>query len=321
MTQAVILIMGMHRSGTSALARVINLMGVDLGRDLMPARPDNPSGMWEHRGIAEIHEEILGRLGLRWHSVSEMPEQWQCRKEVRSLKERIILTIKRELARSQVWGLKDPRMCRMLPLWHSILEELKVETYVVHIVRSPLELAMSLRKRNGFGLDKSMLLWLRYVIESECETRRYPRVFVTFEQLLGDWRVVAGRIEDRSGFRFPRSVESIGDDVDRFLRPDLRHHHAKMEIGANADIRELWVGKAYNAFLEAAENRDTDLPETMTQLDREIRRTLGAFPSSALLEDLQSEIAAWSDRRNSIPWRTASHFLKTVQQFKTILKS
>lgn len=321
MRQAVILVIGMHRSGTSALARVINLMGADLGRDLMPARPDNPSGMWEHRGIAEIHEEILGCLGLRWHSLSEMPEQWQSRKEVLALKERIIPTIRREFARSQVWGLKDPRMCRMMPLWHSILEELEVDTYVAHIVRSPMELALSLRKRNGFGLDKSMLLWLRYVIESERETRRYPRVFVTFEQLLGDWREAIRRIEDRWCFRFPRNAESVGDEVYRFLRPDLKHHHAKMETGANSDIGDLWVGRAYNAFLEAAENRDTNLPETMTRLDREIRCTLDTFPSSALLEDLQSEIAAWSDRRNSIPWRTASRFFKTVQQIRTILKT
>lgn len=321
MNQTVILVLGMHRSGTSALARVVNLMGADLGSDLMPPRPDNPAGMWEHRRIAEFHEEILGCLGLRWHSVSEMPEKWYGRKEVLKLQRRIVRTIQREFAGSPVWALKDPRMCRLLPLWHSILADLNLNVCVVSIVRSPMELALSLQERNGFGLDKSMLLWLRYVIESERETRRYPRVFVTFEQLLADWRAVVERIEERLALRFPTGTQQVSGEIDRFLKPDLRHHHARLEIGSNPTTRDVWVRNAYNTLIEAAENSDKDLPEIMTRLDLEIHHELLSFPASAVVEDMQSEIALWAERRNSMAWSAASNLLGIFQRMTALVRN
>ena len=61
-----LLVLGMHRSGTSALTRVLNLLGVALGDDLMPPGPDNPLGFWEHQGIVSVHEALFAELDRRW---------------------------------------------------------------------------------------------------------------------------------------------------------------------------------------------------------------------------------------------------------------
>ena len=68
-----IIVLGMHRTGTSALTRVLNLLGAELGSDLLAAQPDNETGIWEHRPIMEIHERILGALDSDWHDVRPLP--------------------------------------------------------------------------------------------------------------------------------------------------------------------------------------------------------------------------------------------------------
>src|SRR3546814_15012580 len=79
-----ILILGMHRSGTSALTRVLNLLGVALGERLMPAGKGNESGHWESLAVYEAHEQLLTALGRRWDDFREMPEigRASCRERV-----------------------------------------------------------------------------------------------------------------------------------------------------------------------------------------------------------------------------------------------
>ena len=71
-----LLVLGMHRSGTSALTRVLNLLGASLGDDLMPPGDDNPLGFWEHQGIVSVHEALLVALERRWDDPRPMPDDW-----------------------------------------------------------------------------------------------------------------------------------------------------------------------------------------------------------------------------------------------------
>ena len=68
-----LLILGMHRSGTSAVTGALALRGVYLGQDLMPPGPDNPRGFWEHAGVVAIHERLLEALDRRWDDLRAMP--------------------------------------------------------------------------------------------------------------------------------------------------------------------------------------------------------------------------------------------------------
>jgi hypothetical protein len=66
----------MHRSGTSMVAGCMKLLGIDTGRNLMPANEANPRGYWEENDVVAVHDLLLGELGLSWHSAGMLPEGW-----------------------------------------------------------------------------------------------------------------------------------------------------------------------------------------------------------------------------------------------------
>src|ERR1035441_4241772 len=81
-TATAVLVLGMHRSGTSALARVLNLLGVELGSDLLPPAADNEMGFWEHREVQFIHDRVYEVLKVDWTNVSPLPSAWWERAEI-----------------------------------------------------------------------------------------------------------------------------------------------------------------------------------------------------------------------------------------------
>jgi len=159
--QHCIIVLGMHRSGTSLLARIVNLLGVEIGNNLVPPRQDNVLGFWEHKEIMEIHEKVFDILGKPWICfLSPLPENWWLHDEIIPLRQKLIEIVHRDFSHTAVWVLKDPRLCRLLPLWHSIFNELNCHSYFIHITRNPLEVAESLKKRDALTLNVSLLLWL-----------------------------------------------------------------------------------------------------------------------------------------------------------------
>ena len=112
-----LVILGMHRSGTSMLSRVCNLLGAELGPDIMPPGPDNPSGFWEHRGIVELNDRLLADLGLAWDDPLPLPEGWQSRPETRHTQERLREVLRHDFGNAPLPAVKDPRICRLVPLW------------------------------------------------------------------------------------------------------------------------------------------------------------------------------------------------------------
>src|SRR5580704_15772260 len=85
-----VLILGMHRSGTSALSRVLNLMGVELGQDLLPPAPDNnETGFWEHRLLQWINQRIFESVGREWNTVLALPQRWWEQPQIEGLREEL----------------------------------------------------------------------------------------------------------------------------------------------------------------------------------------------------------------------------------------
>ena len=132
-----IVVLGMHRSGTSALCGALDLLGVNFGKHLMPANEANPKGYWEHPEIVALHDELLRSLGSRWDDDRPLPPDWVERDislEIRSL---LIRVLERDFAHASLLGLKDPRMCRLMPLWFPLFEKLGLKPYFVLVVRHP----------------------------------------------------------------------------------------------------------------------------------------------------------------------------------------
>jgi len=155
-----ILITGMHRSGTSFLARALNLRGVYLGKyeelvsdDWRPAI-DNARGHWENQTFFEISEKTLALSNGSWHKIPEsIRVNSQIGKKIKHLSKN--LTENSTLAS----GIKDPRILICLDSW---LKYLPKNLLIVGIFRNPLKVAESLKKRNGFSYEKSLAIWKIY---------------------------------------------------------------------------------------------------------------------------------------------------------------
>jgi hypothetical protein len=287
-----IVVLGMHRSGTSALARVLNLLGVTLGNDLVEARADNPKGFWEHQRILETHDNLLEVLGTWFDDYAPLPQNWWEREEVQPFREQLIRIIESDFTGSPLWGFKDPRTCRLLPLWHQIFDELKCERKFVLMLRNPYEIARSLATRNGFSLNKSLLLSLIHLLDGEFASRSHPRVVVTYNELMEDWRSTVSKIGQTLEVRWLRSLDEVTPEVQEFLDPNLRHHVAtgrEKQSDANEDADAIiarWAQQMYDIFAGAAGDLSS--------------------PEKAALDDIRFELMAQMPRLEL--WREQRSF-------------
>jgi hypothetical protein len=218
-----VVILGMHRSGTSALCGALDLIGVDFGKHLIPASDANEKGHWEHEEIVRLHDGLLSSLGSCWDDDEPLPSDWAEREITREIGSHLIEILERDFAHSSLFGIKDPRMCRLMPLWRQIFQTLRVEPHFVLVVRHPWEVAESLAKRDGTEHLKSYFLWLDSVVQAESATRNHRRTLVRYEKMMDDPVAILGELGEELGvdLRAPSPIEA---SVRHFLDPSLRHH-------------------------------------------------------------------------------------------------
>jgi hypothetical protein len=221
----VVCVLGMHRSGTSAVARTLDILGVDFGprEQLFPARADNPGGFFEHKGLVEVNDEILRRFGGSWHEPPILTPGWERSTLLSDLRNRAVSLIRDDFAGRPFWGWKDPRACLTLPFWQPLLPP----TRYVLCLRSPLAVARSLEVRDGFPVDKSGRLWMDHMISALTLTEGESRLMVAYEDLLGSSEVQVHRI---SQFLYHRAGSEITSPaLQGSFRRDLQHHPVSLE--------------------------------------------------------------------------------------------
>src|SRR5690606_20636375 len=109
-------------------------------------------------------------------------------------REQALAILSTEFGSSRLFVLKDPRICRLLPFWIEVLEGFGAIPHVVCPIRNPLEVAASLKSRNGTDASLGQLIWLRHVLEAEIASRDLPRAFIRYKDLLHGWRSVTLRL-------------------------------------------------------------------------------------------------------------------------------
>ncbi len=286
-----VLVLGMHRSGTSALTRVLNLLGIELGDRLMDAHPDNAAGFWEHQEIVLIHERLLKAIGSSWDDPTPIAPELLLGDVARPFREELAKIVRRDFGGSSLWGLKDPRLCRLLPMWKSILAEDGCEMRAVIASRDPRDVCASLAKRNGFAEGKSSLLWLDHSLRAEKETRGQRRSFVIYDELLSDWRAQVERIGREIGIDWHDRIDTVTPEVASFLDPGLRHHASTPDSPAPSPHR--WAEVVRATFERAASGDVEGIDEP---LDR-VREGLDVSTELILpwTAELQREIAQRRD--------------------------
>jgi hypothetical protein len=244
-----VLVLGMHRSGTSALTRVLSIAGARLPSTLLGANESNETGHWESQALLSCHDRLLGRLGSDWEDWRSLEIGRLPASERKEIKAEIAELLRLEFGGAGLFVLKDPRICRFADLYLETLADADIAVRIVHAVRNPLEVAESLHRRNGTLRADAMLQWLRHVLDSEAATRAHERVLVAFGALVSDWRSVFDRITSGLDLAWPYSAEEISGQVEAFLDAKRCHHrHTTEELLLDPGIGR-WVEQAYSALL------------------------------------------------------------------------
>ena len=318
----------MHRSGTSATTGVLHLLNVNLGTCLQEAQEGvNPKGFWEHLSIVEQHENLLDNLNSGWWDALPLPRDWQKRPEILPYRERLTQIIQREFSGSPLWAIKDPRLCRLMPLWLDILAEIDVTPHYLLVLRHPAEVAASLAHRDGISPHMSALIWLRNVLESERETRQKSRSVIAFEALLSDWHLAIGKVAREFKIYLPQEDADIVSRIETFLDPQLRHHSALAIENVHDPFMAMAI-EAYDAILMGDNERINaigvmfeqettqytpwlkQIGNLMTRLKASNERVLRAATAAQAQRDEVIRIKSTVSWRITAPLRAVSNFFR-----------
>jgi hypothetical protein len=277
----VILVTGMHRSGTSAVAGALSFWSVGFGRTLLPARADNERGFFENERIYRFHLSLLERRGLAWYEPFPPPVEGKA--DPVELEE-LARILRDEFAGAEIVAVKDPRITRFLPLWRETLAALGWTPVVVLPVRHPLEVAASLARRDNFSLEMGALLWHAHNLEAERLTRDLPRIVLGYADLLEDAPRQLRRLSDQLGIPRPRDEAAALERIASFLEPTLRHHVHAEKAGGVGLPREVFAVHDCLANL-AREGADEDsLRHELDRLGADFHRRRGLFHHREVLD-------------------------------------
>lgn len=224
-TTRFVAVLGMHRSGTSAVTRALNLMGVTLPGELMLNTQHNASGHWEALEAVRIHDTLFAANDYTWDDPF-LPFDICGRNSdatTHALRD-IAAFIGTELPENRVSAIKDPRICHTLPLWIQALTDAHITACAIIMVRNPLEVAASLTARDGMPQRVGLQLWLRYMMAAEYHTRNIPRVVVHYDRLIEDWRTALAPVCALIDQDLPAPTSRLAQQLDGFLSRNERHH-------------------------------------------------------------------------------------------------
>ncbi|QGM44697.1 hypothetical protein [Methylocystis heyeri] len=318
-----VLVLGMHRSGTSSIAGAVAKLGAKAPNNLLPNAADNERGFFESQSIADLNDEILASAGTRWDDWRRFNPRWRLSPVAGGFEDKAIAVLEEEFGSAPLIVMKDPRFCRMMtPFWSSVMDKAEYDLRVIIPVRSPLEVARSLWLRNGFPISKGLLLWLRHMVDAHAASRAYPTAYVGWSEFLSDWPLTLKRVGEKLGIEWPRLSDISAADIDAFLSPGLRHNSASLdELISHPDVNE-WVLNAYEALLTLAEDSSSivaraALDEIAVKFDMAERifgRTLVDFEDSQARERHSADIAR-AERDNAMnEWRRRDEEIARLAQ-------
>lgn len=224
MGRSAIVVLGMHRSGTSSVAGALSMLGAAPPRTLMSPAQDNPRGFWESVVLADFNDRLLAAGGSRWDD--PRPFDLAAVSGVDGFAQEAAHLLRAEFDDRSLIVMKDPRVCRLFPFWGEVLEATGHDVAVVSPLRDPAEVAASLTRRNGFPPRQGLGLWLRHVLDAEAASRGRPRVFLPWSDFLADWRGAADTLRTRLALPLDAPPRDQPHAVDDFLSRDLRHQAA-----------------------------------------------------------------------------------------------
>ncbi len=224
----VICVLGMHRSGTSLCANMLQALGLDMADDA-GISPSNQRGHWERARINDLNDQVFTIFGRAWSSASHvlsLPVRWLEDPRVHAVRGTLVDFLAPRIAAASSsggWGMKDPRVARLLPLWREVFAALGVTPRFVFCVRDPAQVARSLTLRDKLARDQAEYRWLVYNADAVSGLGNDPVCIIPYEHWFDHPAETAARLADWAGA--PRlSAENLAAILDPTLRHDAADH-------------------------------------------------------------------------------------------------
>ncbi|MFZ4520875.1 MAG: hypothetical protein ACOYNC_04180 [Bacteroidales bacterium] len=258
MNRKAVVVLGMHRSGTSTASGILSAIGFDLGRAVIGANESNPRGFYENYRIMMFNETLFRSMKVDWHNTQGVPENWWntavIKNEIPGLKALIL----DDFMPGNTLLFKDPRMCILLPVYLEAFAELQIDPVFVITYRNPDEVAASLKKRDGFPLNKSIRIWLDHMLKAERYSRGFPRIFADYHSILADPLAVLAKIEQTLSLDVHLLV-SEREKITQFVEPELNHSQPQPLSSVGQNQYETYVFQLFkNAASSSLSNIDED---------------------------------------------------------------
>jgi hypothetical protein len=310
-----VLVLGMHRSGTSALTRTLNLLGCALPEALVGASEGNELGHWESASAVILNDEILASAGSNWNDWGPINSDWRASGVRGQMVERATEVIREHKALGPLFALKDPRLCRLADLWLEAGDAVGVDMRVVLMLRHPGEVSASLESRDLMAPGYGQLLWLRHTLDAEHLSRGRKRVVCRFDRLLVDWQDTIDRVRQGLDLALPRNSPAAHAEVEQFLARDMRHHDAREDAGLGLLGAFDWLRRTFGIMQHWADQGEeaadhAELDRIRTEFDNAypaFSRLLlssgysGEFATGSRLRDqLQHQLVEVSERAQAI---------------------
>jgi GT2 family glycosyltransferase len=266
MPRQLVVILGMHRSGTSLITRSIELLGYTLGDNLMPAGVDNPKGFWEDIDIVQFNDKLLAHNQMSWDSLLDSSSGIYSK----DLQQEALTLLESRFSNTDRFIIKDPRMSLLLDFWSRCFVEADISVHYLTVYRQPLDIAASLHARNGIEVEHGLLLAYRY--NRALMTFLGDSVFVVgYRQFLENPLRELSRIAGRIGSVLDN--EAAGSFIKGFVDPGLSHHEFTDEdlVGHKLAFPELvdlsaMMSRMAEGSMERFDSHRTQYPDPRSSI-------------------------------------------------------
>ena len=226
--ERLLLVLGMHRSGTSALSGLLCHQGFRQPHNPDPPAADNPTGYWEAPAVRAVHDRLLEQAHSSWHDLLLPPDLWVPHTLASHL-HLLEVALQQDFPDplpGQVALIKDPRQCRLQPLWNDLLLRRHLQAVALLVVRHPFAVARSLRHRNHLPINRTLLLWLAHTLEAERQSRHLDRLVVAYEELLDDPIPALQACQRLAQLPITTPEREL---LEKWIRPDLNHAPSSLQ--------------------------------------------------------------------------------------------
>ncbi|MBS1767573.1 MAG: hypothetical protein JST05_09260 [Acidobacteria bacterium] len=307
-----LLLLTSSRSGSSALTGVMSMLGASLPKALLGAGPGNVRGHFEPARLIAINDEVLAAHGATYLDPIMIPDAWFEGSEAKAFVQRIAATIAEEYGDADLPIIKDPRICRVAPLYLKALDQLGYTPLAVIPLRHPGEVTASLSHRDGTAGETAELLNLCELLGGELYSRGLRRIWTRYDELLLDWRSTMSRMAAKLGFEWPVPMDSAAASIEAFLSPSLRHFDAPAAHEVGRLATRLW--DASLAGMAGDENGARAGFDAVREISGELNRLSSPWQSALLLkaarthEDLVAQKRVIKHMRATASWKVTAPF-------------